>query len=244
MKIINLGAERLASEYAAIEIVKAIINKPTTTLGLATGNTMINVYHELVKLINLNQLNLSSVHTFNLDEYMKLGKGDKESYHSYMYRYLFDHNETWNKDNIHIPNGKVRDITEEIKNYETHLSQDGPVDIQLLGIGENGHIGFNEPGASFDSTTRVVNLTKSTLNANRQHFNNEADIPTQAISMGLKSIMSAQRIILLAFGEKKREAIQRLVEGEISEDLPASILHHHPDVEVVVDDEIYKYLNI
>ena len=243
MKILNMGNKRVASEYAAIEIIKQIKAHPQTTLGLATGDTMLEVYPDLNELINLNQTDLSEVHTFNLDEYVGLGEGDKDSYHTYMHENLFNHNSSWVAENIHVPNGKAEDISQEIKDYEAQLEAEGPVDIQLLGIGENGHIGFNEPGASFESKTRVVDLTESTINANKVHFERTEDMPTQAISMGLGSIMSAKRIILLAFGDKKANAIQQLIEGKVSEALPASILHQHDNVEILVDDTIYQQLD-
>lgn len=159
-----------------------------------------------------------------------------------MHQLLFDHHEGWNEQHIHIPKGDANDLSEEAQRFETLLQSVGKRDIQLLGIGQNGHIGFNEPGTSFDSVTRVVDLTESTIKANSVHFDNIEDVPKQAVSMGLHSIMGAKRIILLAFGDKKREAIQRLLDGQVSEDLPASILHQHPNVEVIVDDTIYHSL--
>lgn len=128
------------------------------------------------------------------------------------------------------------------RRYENQLKQIGQPDIQLLGIGENGHIGFNEPGTSFESETRVVDLTESTINANSVHFDHIDDVPKQAVSMGLNSIMRAKRIILLAFGERKRDAIHQLLNGETNESLPASILHQHPNVEIIVDDTIFNRL--
>ena len=160
-----------------------------------------------------------------------------------MYQQLFKHHQTWHKENIFIPQGDTGNIEQECLMYEQYLKDKGPADIQILGIGENGHIGFNEPGSSFESVTRVVDLSSSTINANSRYFDSIEDVPKQAISMGLASIMRAKRIILLAMGENKKEAISQLIEGDISEVLPASILHQHPHVDVIVDNEVFEALD-
>lgn len=242
MRVINLKEKQLASEHVATEIVKLIISKPNTVLGLATGGTMTDVYQYLVKLINANNLDMSDVVTFNLDEYVGLSPEDKQSYHEYMQERLFKYNDTWNDNNIHIPSGVGPDLEVEAYNYEQQIEQCGPIDLQLLGIGENGHIGFNEPGTSFNSRTRVVNLTPSTIQANSVNFDNVDDVPVQAVSMGLSSIMGANHIILLAFGDKKIDAVKRLLQGDVSTDLPASILHQHQNVDIYVDDVIFNKL--
>ncbi len=157
-----------------------------------------------------------------------------------MHQRFFGQNEQWNPENIYIPNGSAADLSQEAEDYEAALKAVGQPDIQILGIGENGHIGFNEPGTPFNSVTRVVDLTPSTLHANSVHFAHLDDVPKQALSMGLASIMRAKRIILLAFGDKKIDAIQKLIHGETTEALPASILHNHPNVEIIVDDVIYQ----
>ena len=182
--------------------------------------------------------------TFNLDEYVGLDAHHEHSYHHYMHERLFDNYSGWNKAFIHIPNGAADNLESEALRYETLLQSVGQRDIQLLGIGQNGHIGFNEPGTPFDSHTRVVNLTTSTIQANSVHFSKLADVPKQAISMGLDNITRAKRIILLAFGDKKHDALQRLIDGHITEDLPASILHQHERVDVIVDNALYQSLNI
>ncbi|MBE7355419.1 glucosamine-6-phosphate deaminase [Staphylococcus haemolyticus] len=242
MEITNLVDKKLASDYVAIELLKLIKDKPDAILGLATGDTMTDVYPRFSELALANQVNLAKVQTFNLDEYVGLAHEHAQSYHTYMHQLLFDHNASWNADNIHIPQGHVDDLEREARRYEDQLKQIGQPDIQLLGIGENGHIGFNEPGTSFESETRVVDLTESTINANSVHFDHIDDVPKQAVSMGLNSIMRAKRIILLAFGERKRDAIRQLLNGETTESLPASILHQHPNVEIIVDDTIFKHL--
>lgn len=242
MKVINLKDKQLASEHVATEIVKLIISKPNTVLGLATGGTMTELYQYLVELINANNLDLGDVVTFNLDEYVGLSSEDKQSYHEYMQERLFKYNDSWNDNNIHIPSGVGPDLEVEAYNYEQQIEQCGPIDLQLLGIGENGHIGFNEPGTSFNSRTRVVNLTPSTIHANSVNFDNVDDVPVQAVSMGLSSIMGAKHIILLAFGDKKVDAVKRLLQDDVSTDLPASILHQHQNVDIYVDDVIFNKL--
>ncbi|PTE74614.1 glucosamine-6-phosphate deaminase [Staphylococcus devriesei] len=242
MRVTNLKDKKIASDYVAIECLKLIQAQPKTILGLATGNTMTDVYPRFSELLNANDVDLSHVQTFNLDEYVGLEPKHSQSYYTYMHQLLFDHNDSWQTSNIHIPQGNVDDLEDEAQRYEESLKRIGQPDLQLLGIGENGHIGFNEPGTSFDSETRVIDLTESTIKANSVNFDNIEDVPKQAVSMGLNSIMRAKRIILLAFGERKRDAIKRLLNEEVSENLPASILHNHPNVEVIVDDTIYKNL--
>lgn len=211
--------------------------QPTSKLGLATGGTMTEVYKYLVELLEKNQLNVSHVETFNLDEYVGLKAEHPQSYHYYMNEVLFDQYPNFNKENIHIPNGYSSQLEDEAERYNQLLNDRGPVDIQILGIGENGHIGFNEPGTDLHSETHIVDLTESTIRANSRYFESESDVPQQAVSMGLASILKAKRIILLAFGEKKKEAIHQLMNNQVTKDIPSTILHAHPNVEVYVDDE-------
>ena len=206
-------------------------------LGLATGGTMVDVYRFLVQLLRKNKLDVSEIETFNLDEYVGLDAQHEQSYHSYMNEMLFKQYPYFNPSLLHIPNGNADNLNDETKRYEQLINQKGPVDIQILGIGENGHIGFNEPGTDINSATHIVDLTESTISANSRYFDNEVDVPKQAVSMGLSTILKAHRIILLAFGEKKRAAIEKLAENEVNSDVPATILHAHPNVEIYVDDE-------
>ncbi|MEL0537274.1 glucosamine-6-phosphate deaminase [Staphylococcus debuckii] len=243
MNIYNLKDKSTASKYTAIALLKTIKNNPQAVLGLATGSTMVELYPQFTDLLKANQVDVSGVRTFNLDEYVGLDATHPQSYYTYMHERLFNQYEGWQESNIHIPNGKSDEAIDEGARYEQLLHEMGRPDIQILGIGENGHIGFNEPGTSFESTTSIVDLTPSTLHANSIHFEHADDVPKQAVSMGLSSIMRAERIILLAFGEKKIDAIRRLAAGEISEELPASILYRHPNVEVIVDDVIFKALH-
>ncbi|HAR5989712.1 TPA: glucosamine-6-phosphate deaminase [Staphylococcus pseudintermedius] len=236
MKIINLGREANASFYVASELFKQMLYQKDSRLGLATGGTMVKVYDYLVELLQKNQLDVSQVETFNLDEYVGLASDHEESYCQYMKHVLFGAYPHFTTENIHVPNGEASDIEAESQRYETLLEEGGPLDIQILGIGQNGHIGFNEPGTPFESLTHCVDLTESTIKANSRYFDSIDDVPKQAISMGLSSIMKAKRIILLAFGEQKREAIRHLMSQEVTTDVPATILHRHPHVEVYVDD--------
>lgn len=237
MKIINLGSKKLASFYVACELYKEMSCQPTSKLGLANGGTMTEVYKYLVELLEKNQLDVSHFETFNLDEYVGLKAEHPQSYHFYMNEVLFDQYPNFNKENIHIPNGYSSQLEDEAERYNQLLNDRGPVDIQILGIGENGHIGFNEPGTDLHSETHIVDLTESTIRANSRYFESESDVPQQAVSMGLASILKARRIILLAFGEKKKEAIHQLMNNQVTKDIPSTILHAHPNVEVYVDDE-------
>lgn len=236
MKVTNLGSSEYASFYVACELFKQMSQQPHSKLGLATGGTMIEVYEFLVSLLQKNQLDVSEIETFNLDEYVGLSATHEQSYHRYMNDILFNRYPHFTKSLIHIPDGAADDLMAETKRYEDLINQKGPLDIQILGIGENGHIGFNEPGTDMNSTTQVVDLTASTINANSRYFDNESEVPKQAVSMGLASILKAKRIILLAFGEKKRAAIEQLAKHEVNKQVPATILLAHPDVEIYVDD--------
>nr|WP_269667893.1 MULTISPECIES: glucosamine-6-phosphate deaminase [Staphylococcus] len=237
VRLINLQSRTIGSQYVAIEMLKLIQQKPNAVLALATGNTMTNVYEQLSELLNKNHVDVSGVTTFNLDEYIGLDATHEQSYHMYMNHHLFQHNKGWTPQQLHLPNGVASDLLEECRAYEQQLQTAGTRDLQILGIGENTHIGFNEPGSAFDSTTRIVDLTPSTIAANSVYFDDVSHVPQQAISMGLSSIMDTQRIILVAFGKQKQAAIKALMTGEISEAVPASILQRHPNVEIIVDDD-------
>ncbi|MBI5975088.1 glucosamine-6-phosphate deaminase [Staphylococcus canis] len=244
MRITNIGSSDKASFYVACELYHQILNHPQSRLGLATGGTMVGMYGYLVDLLTKNKLDVTHIETFNLDEYKGLAPEHSASYNYYMHQILFDRYPYFNEANLHLPNGMAQDVTAESERYEQLLADRGPIDIQILGIGENGHIGFNEPGTPFDSVTHCVDLTESTIEANSRFFNNKNDVPRQAISMGLSSIMRAKRIILLAFGKHKKDAITKLVNGTISTDVPATILREHPNVDVYVDDEAMPdYIN-
>ncbi|EAE8347990.1 glucosamine-6-phosphate deaminase [Listeria monocytogenes] len=226
---------KLAGSKKALEIIeKGITSGEVNTLGLATGSTPETLYAELVK----SDVDTKNVTTTNLDEYVGLAASDPNSYHYYMNDLLFSKKAF--KESF-LPNGEAIDAEAECARYEEILSEH-PIDIQVLGIGTNGHIGFNEPGTSFDSLTHKVVLTDSTREANKRFFEREEDVPTHAYSMGIKSIMNAKKIILLAFGENKAQAIKETIKGPVDVNCPASVLQNHPDVTVILDNEAASLL--
>ncbi|ECL0210688.1 glucosamine-6-phosphate deaminase [Listeria monocytogenes] len=226
---------KLAGSKKALEIIeKGITSGEVNTLGLATGSTPETLYAELVK----SDVDTKNVTTTNLDEYVGLAANDPNSYHYYMNELLFS-KKTFKES--FLPNGEATDAEAECARYEEILSEH-PIDIQVLGIGTNGHIGFNEPGTPFDSLTHKVVLTDSTREANKRFFEREEDVPTHAYSMGIKSIMNAKKIILLAFGENKAQAIKETIKGPVDVNCPASVLQNHPDVTVILDNEAASLL--
>ncbi|MCG3088212.1 glucosamine-6-phosphate deaminase [Sporosarcina cyprini] len=196
-------------------------------LGLATGSTMIPVYKKWTE----SELDFSDVKTFNLDEYVGLEASSPNSYAYFMNDHLFNKKKF---KETNIPDGMASDLEEECKRYEDGLQQSG-LDIQLLGVGENGHIAFNEPGTGADSVTHVAQLTESTLGVNSQYFENDEKIPETALTMGISSIMSAKQLLLLAFGEKKRAALEKMKEGVVTAEWPITYLHNHDNVTIITD---------
>jgi len=220
------------AQAAAAIFAAQILTKPDSVLGLATGSTPIDTYQELIRLHKAGILDFSKATSFNLDEYVGLHRDHDQSYDLFMRRQLFDH---INLKAFHLPSGVAPDMDQECLTYEAKIRAAGGIDLQLLGIGNNGHIGFNEPADSFVYNTNITKLADSTIKANRRFFASENDVPTTAISMGIGTIMEAQSILLLAMGEGKAEAIRQMVEGPISPRLPASILRGHPRVTVLLD---------
>ncbi|BAK58743.1 glucosamine-6-phosphate deaminase [Lactococcus garvieae] len=227
MKVITVK-NQLEGAKIGFDLLKEAMDNGAKTLGLATGSTPVEFYNQIVK----SDLDFSDMTSVNLDEYVGLDGSDEQSYRYFMSKHLF--NEKPFKENF-LPNGKAADLEAETKAYDQIIAEH-PIDFQILGIGQNGHIGFNEPGTSFEETTHVVDLQESTIKANARFFENEEDVPRQAISMGIASIMAAKSIVLMAYGESKVEAIKGMVEGEITEDMPASILQKHADVVVIADE--------
>lgn len=220
----------------AAGIIAGIVSeKPDAILGLATGSSPIGTYEALVKLYEEGLLDFSKVRTYNLDEYYPLAPENDQSYHYFMQQHLFSH-VNLKKENVHVPDGNADDIQKACETYETMLCQAGQMDLQLLGIGQNGHIGFNEPADAFASSTHVVSLTRSTIEANSRFFEKIEDVPTKAISMGIGSIMRAKKVLLLANGQAKASAIASALEGPITPQVPASALQLHPDVTFVLDE--------
>ena len=227
MKVITVK-NQLEGAKIGFDLLKEAMDNGAKTLGLATGSTPVEFYNQIVK----SNLDFSDMTSVNLDEYVGLDGSDEQSYRYFMSKHLF--NEKPFKENF-LPNGKAADLEAETKAYDQIIAEH-PIDFQILGIGQNGHIGFNETGTSFEETTHVVDLQESTIKANARFFENEEDVPRQAISMGIASIMAAKSIVLMAYGESKAEAIKGMVEGEITEDMPASILQKHTDVVVIADE--------
>ena len=221
------------SKLAADLIIDLLNKKPTAVLGLATGSTPLGLYEELVRRHRAGH-GFSQVTTFNLDEYYNLDHEHPASYHHYMHEHLFQYLNI-PSDHTNIPDGATSDPAEECRSYEAKIAAAGGIDLQILGIGINGHIGFNEPGTPFGSTTNLVNLAPATIEANSRFFERKDDVPQQALSMGIRSIMNCRGIILLANGESKANAIAAAVEGPVTEELPASVLQLHPDCTLILD---------
>ena len=238
MQVIRVKNYEEASDKA-FEIFKEYL-KPGKVLGLATGSTPLGLYERMIKDHKENGTDYSNIHTFNLDEYVGLPKQHRESYYSFMHTNLFNGIEI-PEENTHVPSG-LGDMNKNCEDYEAMLSKES-VDIQLLGIGADGHIGFNEPGTSFDSLTHVVELKESTRKDNARFFDPLGEeVPTHACTMGIATIMKAKKILVVANGANKADAVFNMVKGPVSEDCPASILQNHPDVTLIVDRAAGKKL--
>ena len=234
MKIIEVQDYQQMSRRAAEYIIKKVVQNPSINLGLATGGTPIGTYKCLIEDHQKSGTSYQKVTTFNLDEYIGLSGDNENSYRYFMDNQLFNYINI-NKANTNVPSGIAADFQEECKRYEDLITKHGGIDLQILGIGSNGHIGFNEPGTSFSSKTHIVELEESTIQANARYFNRIEEVPTKAITMGISTIMKSKEILLLVSGEKKREALFRLLNGEISESFPASVLKNHPCVTIIAD---------
>jgi glucosamine-6-phosphate deaminase len=239
MNIIKVANYQGLSEKAGMLIAEKIRANPSMTLGLATGSTPLGVYQYLIREHKENGTTYQNIKTVNLDEYIGIRADDPNSYHLFMEKNLFNHLDI-NHKNTYIPNGSAVDLDEECIRYE-QLIKKGGIDLQILGIGQNGHIGFNEPGTSFQSRTHIVTLAENTRQANSRFFKTIEDVPTHALTMGIASILDSKEIFLMASGIKKAEAISRLLTGDISEDFPASALQMHDNVTVIADGEALKF---
>ena len=235
MKYLVFDSKKEASKEA-YKILKSLINE-NSTLGLATGGSPIALYEEMIADYKAGNFSYKNIKSYNLDEYVGISYEHPESYHKFMETNLFDHVDI-DKANTHVPDASAEDLEGALKSYQEALNN-AHVDVQLLGVGSNGHIGFNEPGTSFDTGVHIVDLKQETIEANSRFFNNDINlVPKQAVTMGIKDIMKAKHIILLAFGEAKQQAIKSLVAGEeITENIPCTILKNHPSVYVIVDKE-------
>jgi glucosamine-6-phosphate deaminase len=229
------------SRIAASIIAMQVRSKSATVLGLATGSTPLGTYKELVRLHNEEGLDFSRVRTFNLDEYVGLKPEHPQSYHSFMFDNFFK----WvnvNSENVWIPDGMTRDVAKFCVDYEERIKKAGGIDIQLLGIGRDGHIGFNEPGSSLGSRTRLKTLAEETVSDNARFFGGETTVPRLAITMGVGTILESRKLVMLASGAEKAEAVEQAVEGPITSQVTASALQLHPSVFVVLDEEAAKRL--
>ena len=235
MRIIRAKDYADMSRKAANIIAAQVILKPDCVLGLATGSTPIGTYKELIKGYENGDLDFSQVKTANLDEYRGLEKSNDQSYDYFMKANLFNHINI-NFDNLNIPNGENPDADAECKRYEEVVKALGGQDLQLLGMGHNGHIGFNEPADEFVKETHCVDLQESTIQANKRFFEKVEDVPTQAYTMGINTIMQAKMILVIVSGADKAEIVKKAFFGPVTPQVPASILQMHPNVVVVVDE--------
>ena len=226
MKII-VTENKIQGGAKAFEIFENEIKNGAKVLGLATGSTPETLYQNFTN----SDLNCSNLISINLDEYVGLTPDNPQSYHYFMRKHLFD-KKPFKKS--YVPDGMTKNVAATCKEYD-QIIKDNPIDVQLLGIGRNGHIAFNEPGTPFDIGTHEVKLTENTIKANSRFFDNEDEVPKSAICMGNANIMQAKKVVLMAFGEKKAQAIKETIEGPVTEQVPASILQKHPDVTIIVD---------
>jgi glucosamine-6-phosphate deaminase len=236
MEIIVVEGYRELSVKAAAIVAEEIKENRQPVLGLATGSTPEGMYAQLVKMFNAKEVDFSNVITFNLDEYAGLSPEHPQSYYYYMHRNLFDHVNIKNE-NIHIPQCDNQSISAFCREYDQSIIAAGGIDLQILGIGGNGHIGFNEPGRSLSYFTHLIDLTEDTIMANSRFFDSLQKVPRRAVTMGMGPIMHAAKILLLASGHSKAKVIQRAFNGTITTDLPASLLQLHRDVTLLVGQE-------
>jgi glucosamine-6-phosphate deaminase len=241
MNIIKFQSDEDFVQTGANLIASLLQSNPKAILGLATGSSPVGVYAKLVEMHQKGLVSFSKASSFNLDEYISLPVDHPQSYRSFMNEHLFNHIDI-DPGMTHIPNGNAADMEVECLAYDKMLEEHGPVDLQILGIGSNGHIGFNEPDANLNSNTHVVDLLEDTLEANARFFDTLDDVPKQAVTMGIGAILKARQILLLVRGAGKAEAIRNAVEGPITTQCPASLLQSHPNVIVLVDEGAGKWL--
>ena len=243
MKIYKAKDYKDMSRKAANIISAQVIMKQNCVLGLATGYTQIGTYDQLVEWYNKGDLDFSEVTTVNLDEYKGLPRTNDQSYYYFMHQHLFDRVNI-DPERTNVPNGMEPDAEKECGRYEELIRSLGGVDLQLLGLGHNGHIGFNEPGEAFEKETHCVDLTESTIEANKRFFASADDVPKQAYTMGIKTIMQAKKILIVVNGENKADIVERAFFGPVTPEVPASILQLHNDVTLVGDEEALAKIEI
>lgn len=236
IKVIFCNDKEGSAKEAADIFAKIIRKKPNAVLGLATGGTPVQMYKELIRMHKEDGLDFSKILSFNLDEYLGLSGEHPQSYRYFMNTNLFDHINI-KKSNTNVPDGKAKDAVAACKIYEDAIRRAGGIDIQLLGIGGNGHIAFNEPFSAADSRTRAVDLTERTIRDNARFFDKESDVPKKAVTMGIGTILEAKKIVLIATGSNKNDAVIKSIKGPVSPNVPASFLQNHADCTFVVDKE-------
>ena len=233
MRIIVVEDYQELSRWAAHFVAGLVRGNPNCVLGLPTGSTPVGMYKEIVRM-HQKGLDLKAIQTFNLDEYVGLAPDHPESYHYFMYRHLFNHvNVT--QDRLIFPDGMTPDFNQECVHYEDMIQDAGGIDLMILGLGPNGHIGFNEPDSQLGTKTHVVELTSETIQANARFFPDADHVPRRAVTMGVGSIMQAQEILLLVSGNAKRDVLRKALFGEVTTAVPASILQLHPHLVVITD---------
>lgn len=234
MNVLIFDTEEQIGIAAGNYMCGQVLQKPDSVLGLATGSTPLKPYGQMIDLYKKGVVDFSKVTTFNLDEYVNLDVNDKNSYHSFMHENLFDHINI-PEESINFLNGNASDPEKECEEYENKIKKAGGIDIQLLGIGSNGHIAFNEPSDCFQRWSHIVNLKESTVKDNSRFFKSIEEVPTQAVTMGIGSIMQAKKILIIAIGENKAKAIKQLINGNVTPQCPASVLQFHTDVTLMLD---------
>ncbi|WP_300257561.1 glucosamine-6-phosphate deaminase [Clostridium sp.] len=229
------------SKVSAKEMAEDIKRNPEIVLGLATGGTPVGMYKELIRMYNEGELDFSKVKSINLDEYVGLSGDHNQSYRYFMNTNLFNHINI-DKNNTFVPNGLAENIGEECRVYDERIQNMGGIDLQLLGLGANGHIGFNEPGEELSVGTHLTDLKESTIEANARFFDSIDYVPRKAITMGLGGIMKAKKIMVIASGEGKAEVVEAIMSGKITTEIPATMLQMHRDVVLIVDEDAAKLL--
>ena len=239
MRIICCNDYKEMSLVGASIVADVVKAKPTCVLGLATGSTPEGLYAALIEMYQNGELDFSGVTTVNLDEYYPISPENEQSYRYFMNTKLFDHVNV-NKENTHVPNGSAQDAAAEAARYEAFVRSLGGADIQILGIGRNGHIAFNEPAEALYPVTHVTGLTEDTIDANARFFASADEVPTKALTMGMGTILSAKKIIILANGKGKHEAVSAMLSGMVTTSCPASFLNLHADVTLICDHAAYE----
>lgn len=236
MRIIKAKNYDELSVKAAAMIAGQVNVKPNAVLGLATGGSPVGTYEKLVEWFRQGAVDFSEITTVNLDEYRGLSKDHEQSYWYFMQEHLFQHVNV-KAENIHVPNGENPDAESMCREYDELIERVGGIDLQLLGIGLDGHIGFNEPGRTFEPNTHCVDLEESTIDANKRFFSSRDEVPKQAYTMGIKAIMQAKKVLMIVNGAEKAEILKKAFTGEITPEVPASILQLHPDFTLIADEE-------